>query len=100
MVQLQLPNPRLTYTESEVEQSHPDVKAEEKDNIGNFAEHEDVSYMLVHRNWKGEQRITSASASLLGPDISTRILCFMSLFIYTLEKHSTKLFMHHLQCPF
>lgn len=40
----------LTYTKGEVEQPHPNVKTEEKDDIGYFAEHEDVSHMLIHSN--------------------------------------------------
>lgn len=38
----------LTYAKSEVEQPHADVKTEEKDNIGYFAEHENIPHMLVH----------------------------------------------------
>lgn len=38
----------LTYTQSEVEQSHPDVQSEEQNNIGHFAEQDDVAHVLLH----------------------------------------------------
>jgi len=40
----------LTYAEGQVEQSQPDVQSEEQDDIGHFAEQDDVSHVLLHRN--------------------------------------------------
>lgn len=38
----------LTYTQSQVEQSHPDIQSEEQNNIGHFAEQDDVAHVLLH----------------------------------------------------
>lgn len=38
----------LTYAECQVEQSHPDVQSEEQNDIGHFAEQDDVAHMLLH----------------------------------------------------
>lgn len=43
----------LTNAEREVEQAHADVKTEEEDGIGYFAEHEDVPNVLLHSDWEG-----------------------------------------------
>ena len=49
----------LTYTQSQVEQSHPDIQSEEQNHIGHFAEQDDVAHMLLHSYW--EDQNTSAS---------------------------------------
>lgn len=49
----------LTYTECQVEQSHPDVESEEQDDVGHFAEEDDVSHMLLHRYWEKSKHISS-----------------------------------------
>lgn len=41
----------LTYAERQVEQSHPDVQSEEQDDVGHFAEKNDVAHVLLHRYW-------------------------------------------------
>lgn len=38
----------LTYAESQVKESHPDVQSEEQDDVGHFAEQDDVAHMLFH----------------------------------------------------
>lgn len=48
-----------TYTQSQVQQSHPDIQSEEQNNIGHFAEQDDVAHVLFHSYW-GEQN-TSGS---------------------------------------
>lgn len=38
----------LTYAQSQVQQSHPDIQPEEQNNIGHFAEQDDVAHVLLH----------------------------------------------------
>lgn len=41
-----------TYTQSQVQQSHPDIQSEEQNNIGHFAEQDDVAHVLLHSYWE------------------------------------------------
>ena len=48
----------LTYAECQVEQSHPDVQSEEQNDIGHFAEQDDVSHVLLHRYWEKSKHVS------------------------------------------
>ena len=53
----------LTYAECQVEQSHPDVQSEEQNDIGHFAEQDDVAHMLLHSYWHEHMRFKLAGVN-------------------------------------
>ena len=55
-IKLELGILTLTDTQSEVEDAEPNVQPEEEDDVGNFTEQEQVSYVLLQRDWEKERR--------------------------------------------
>lgn len=56
--------PGLTYAKSKVEQAHPDVQPEEQDDVGHFAEQDDVAHMLFHSYWQGHMTSSEKHISI------------------------------------